>query len=133
MALLNEELQAKWSPILDHPELASINDPYKKAVTAIVLENQQAAMDSDRETLNEGTPTNTTAGVSNFDPILISLVRRALPNLIAYDVAGVQPMTGPTGLIFAMRARYNGQGSSNSEAFFNEANTIFSEIGRAHV
>jgi hypothetical protein len=134
MALLNEELQNKWSPVLDHPELAKINDPYKKAVTAIVLENQQAAMDSDRETLMEGTPTNVTGGISNFDPILISLVRRALPNLIAYDVAGVQPMTGPTGLIFALRSRYGAQGGTGfpstggAEAFYNEANTIFSGI-----
>ena len=134
MALLNEELQNKWSPVLDHPELAKITDPYKKAVTAIVLENQQAAMDSDRETLMEGTPTNVTGGISNFDPILISLVRRALPNLIAYDVAGVQPMTGPTGLIFALRSRYGAQGNGTfpngggTEAFYNEANTIFSGI-----
>ena len=126
MSLLNEELQAKWSPVLDHPELAKIADPYKKAVTAIVLENQQSAMDADRQTLNETAPTNVTAGISNFDPILISLVRRALPNLIAYDVAGVQPMTGPTGLIFALRSRYGNQ--SGDEAFYNEANTIFSGI-----
>jgi hypothetical protein len=126
MALLNEELTTKWSPVLDHPELAKISDPYKKAVTAIVLENQQAAMNADRETLNEAAPTNVAAGMSNFDPILISLVRRALPNLIAYDVAGVQPMTGPTGLIFALRSRYGNQ--SGDEAFYNEANTIFSGI-----
>jgi hypothetical protein len=126
MALLNEELQSKWSPVLDHPELSKISDPYKKAVTAIVLENQQSAMDSDRQTLNESTPGNLAAGISNFDPILISLVRRALPNLIAYDVAGVQPMTGPTGLIFALRSRYGDQ--SGAEAFYNEANTIFSGI-----
>jgi len=126
MALLNEELQAKWNPILEHPELSSISDPYKKAVTAIVLENQQTAMDADRQTLNEAAPTNVAGGISNFDPILISLVRRALPNLIAYDVAGVQPMTGPTGLIFALRSRYGTQ--SGDEAFYNEANTIFSGI-----
>jgi hypothetical protein len=137
MALLNEELQEKWSPVLDHPELSKIADPYKKAVTAIVLENQQAAMDADRQTLNETAPTNVTGGISNFDPILISLVRRALPNLIAYDVAGVQPMTGPTGLIFALRSRYGSQGTAQAdgstsgggaEAFYNEANTIFSGI-----
>ena len=126
MALLNEELQTKWGPILEHPELATITDPYKKAVTAIILENQQAAMDSDRQTLNEAGPTNVAGGISNFDPILISLVRRALPNLIAYDIAGVQPMTGPTGLIFALRSRYGSQ--SGAEAFYNEANTIFSGI-----
>jgi hypothetical protein len=125
---LTEELQKKWQPVLEHPELDSIKDPYKKAVTALVLENQQQAMAQDRQSLNEVAdlgPTNVTgSGIQNFDPILISLVRRALPNLIAYDVAGVQPMTGPTGLIFAMRARYGNQ--SGSEAFYNEANTIFS-------
>ena len=124
---LSEQLQSKWKPVLDHPELESIKDPYKKAVTAMVLENQQQAMQQDAGLLNETTsagPTNIAGGVQNFDPILISLVRRALPNLIAYDVAGVQPMTGPTGLIFAMRARYASQGGS--EAFYNEANTIFS-------
>jgi Major capsid protein Gp23 len=125
---LTEELQKKWDPVLNHPELESIKDPYKKAVTAMVLENQHQAMAKDRQALMETSdtgPTNVTgASVSNFDPILISLVRRALPNLIAYDVAGVQPMTGPTGLIFAMRAKYTNQ--TGSEAFYNEANTIFS-------
>ena len=127
---MTEELQKKWNPVLEHPELESIKDPYKKAVTALVLENQHQAMAQDRQQLNEladNGPTNIAGGVQNFDPILISLVRRALPNLIAYDVAGVQPMTGPTGLIFAMRARYNAQtGTSNTEAFYNEANTVFS-------
>ena len=127
---LTEELQQKWQPVLEHPELDSIKDPYKKAVTALVLENQQQAMQQDRMALNEsGGPTNVTGGVQNFDPILISLVRRALPNLIAYDVAGVQPMTGPTGLIFAMRAKYTNQ--AGGEAFFNEANTMFSGTGSA--
>ena len=132
---LSEELKQKWSPILEHPDLEAIKDPYKKAVTAMVLENQSQAMASDRhnmgmlnETISAGGPVNATGGsISNFDPILISLVRRALPNLIAYDVAGVQPMTGPTGLIFAMRARYAGQ--QGTEAFFNEANTQFSGVG----
>jgi hypothetical protein len=127
---LTEELQKKWDPVLNHPELEAIKDPYKKAVTALVLENQQQAMRQDAQSLNEttysATPTNATgSGIQNYDPILISLVRRALPNLIAYDVAGVQPMTGPTGLIFAMRARYNSQSAGSPEAFFNEANTIF--------
>ena len=126
---MTEELQKKWNPVLEHPELEAIKDPYKRAVTALVLENQQQAMSQDAQVLNEtaygtGGPTNVTgAGISNFDPILISLVRRSLPNLIAYDVAGVQPMTGPTGLIFAMRARYTNQ--TGTEAFFNEANTVF--------
>ena len=124
---LDESLINKWSPILDHPELESIKDPYKKAVTAMVLENQQNAMESERMAINETAPTNVTgSAVSNFDPILISLVRRALPNLVAYDVAGVQPMTGPTGLIFALRSRYASQ--SGDQAFYNEANTIFSGI-----
>ena len=128
---LTEELQKKWQPVLEHPELEAIKDPYKKAVTALVLENQQQAMRQDRIALNEADPgpTNVTGGVQNFDPILISLVRRALPNLIAYDVAGVQPMTGPTGLIFAMRAKYVDQ--TGSEAFYNEANTMFSGKGSA--
>jgi hypothetical protein len=128
---LTEELQKKWQPVLEHPELEAIKDPYKKAVTALVLENQQQAMRQDRIALNEADPgpTNVTGGVQNFDPILISLVRRALPNLIAYDVAGVQPMTGPTGLIFAMRAKYINQ--AGDEAFYNEANTMFSGKGSA--
>jgi hypothetical protein len=122
---LSEELQKKWQPVLEHSELEAIKDPYKKAVTAMVLENQQQAILQERQQLTESDgPTNVTGGVKNYDPILISLVRRALPNLIAYDVAGVQPMTGPTGLIFAMRARYDDQ--AGSEAFFNEANTVFS-------
>ena len=128
---LTEELNTKWAPVLDHPELDPIKDPYKRAVTTVILENQRQAMAQDRIALNETAisepgPTNVAGGVQNFDPILISLVRRSLPNLIAYDVAGVQPMTGPTGLIFAMRARYTGQGTGNPEAFYNEANTVFS-------
>jgi hypothetical protein len=129
---LSEELQKKWQPVLEHPELENIKDPYKKAVTAVILENQHQAMAQDRQQLNEladAGPTNVAGGIQNFDPILISLVRRSLPNLIAYDVAGVQPMTGPTGLIFAMRARY--ATPSGSEAFYNEANTIFSGQGSA--
>jgi hypothetical protein len=129
---MTEQLQEKWEKVLDHPELEAIKDPYKKAVTALVLENQHQAMRQDRaQMLNEVSdagPTNVAGGVQNFDPILISLVRRSLPNLIAYDVAGVQPMTGPTGLIFAMRARYTGQANTNPEAFYNEANTIFSGV-----
>jgi hypothetical protein len=135
---MSEELQQKWQPVLEHPELENIKDPYKKAVTAIILENQQREMSAAAQQLNETTysaaPANVTGGgVQNFDPILISLVRRALPNLIAYDVAGVQPMTGPTGLIFAMRAKYNAMGTAgtgdSNEAFFNEANTLFSGAG----
>lgn len=122
---LSESLQQKWNGVLDHPDLEPIKDPYRKAVTAVVLENQAQEMQKASAILNEGSPTNSTgASIANFDPILISLVRRSLPNLIAYDVCGVQPMTGPTGLIFAMRSRYSTQ--SGTEAFYNEANTFFS-------
>jgi hypothetical protein len=101
-----EHLQEKWSPVLEHPDLPRIEDAYKRSVTTVILENQEAALREDAAFLSESVPTGNTSGVSNWDPILISLVRRAMPNLIAYDVCGVQPMTGPTGLIFAMRARH---------------------------
>lgn len=121
---LSETLQAKWAPVLDHPDMNPIKDPYKRAVTAVVLEQQEKALREDRLALNE-TPANATgAGIDTYDPILISLVRRALPNLMAYDVCGVQPMTGPTGLIFAMKSRY--MGKSGTEALFNEADSGFS-------
>ena len=101
-----EHLQEKWSPVLKHPDLPEIEDSYKRAVTTVILENQEAALREDAAFLSESVPTGNVSGVSNWDPILISLVRRAMPNLIAYDICGVQPMTGPTGLIFAMRARH---------------------------
>ena len=106
---LSENLQEKWSPILEHSDLPKIEDNYKRAVTAVILENQEKALNEDRVTLDEAAPLNATgsSAISNWDPILISLVRRAMPNLVAYDICGVQPMTGPTGLIFAMKARYN--------------------------
>ncbi|MEE3227797.1 MAG: ATP-binding protein, partial [Chloroflexota bacterium] len=110
---------------------------YKRAVTTVILENQEKAMGEDRAFLSEAAPANQTAGVANWDPILISLVRRAMPSLIAYDICGVQPMTGPTGLIFAMKARYTSQANSATEALFNEANTFFSSedaaVGTAQV
>lgn len=123
---LTEQLEKKWSPVLDHEGLSNIKDPYRRAVTAVVLENQEKAMMEEARQLNETAPTNNYGGgnIGSYDPILISLVRRALPNLIAYDVCGVQPMSGPTGLIFAMRSRYSSQ--SGTEALFNEANTAFS-------
>lgn len=127
---LTENLEDKWSPVLDHEGLSPIKDPYRRAVTAIILENQETALAEEARMLSEAAPTNSTgAGISNYDPILISLVRRALPNLIAYDICGVQPMTGPTGLIFAMRSRYKTQ--SGTEALFNEANTVFSGMNAA--
>ena len=115
-----EHLQEKWSPVLEHPELPKIEDSYKRAVTTVILENQEKALKEDRSFLSEAAPTNATGGsVDNWDPILISLVRRSLPNLIAYDICGVQPMTGPTGLIFAMRARFASQ--TGAEALADEA------------
>ena len=106
---LSENLQEKWQPILEHSDLPKIEDSYKKAVTAVILENQEKALSEERASLNEAAPLNATgsSAVANWEPILISLVRRAMPNLVAYDICGVQPMTGPTGLIFAMKARYN--------------------------
>ena len=141
---LSENLQKKWESGLDHADMPKIADPYRKAVTAVILENQLTEMQKESGILQEtGSPTNfagtggfsgsaAAAGpVAGFDPILISLVRRSLPNLIAYDVCGVQPMTGPTGLIFAMRTRYSSQ--SGTEAFYNEANTAFSGANGAIV
>ena len=124
---LSESLQKKWEPVLNHEGMGQIKDSYKRAVTAVVLENQQKALQEEKTALFE-TPANATgAAIDNYDPILISLVRRALPNLMAYDVAGVQPMTGPVGLIFAMKSAYTTQ--SGTEALFNEADTDFSGTG----
>jgi hypothetical protein len=139
---LSEQIQKKWEGVLDHPDLPAIKDPYRKAVTAVILENQANEMQKANQMLFEA-PTNvagtggfsggSAAGgpVAGFDPILISLVRRSLPNLIAYDICGVQPMTGPTGLIFAMRSAYASQNitAGAAEAFYNEANTAFAGTG----
>ena len=121
---LSETYEKKWQPVLEHADLPKITDSYKRAVTATILENQERASKEDQAFLNEAAPVSNTAGVSNWDPILISLVRRAMPNLIAYDIAGVQPMTGPVGLIFAMRSRYTNQ--SGTEAMFDEAESEYS-------
>jgi len=121
---LSETYEKKWQPVLEHPDLPKISDSYRRAVTATILENQERAQKEDNAFMTEAAPTNSTAGTSNWDPILISLVRRAMPNLIAYDIAGVQPMTGPTGLIFAMRSRYTS--ATGNEALFDEADTDFS-------
>jgi len=123
-----DTLIEKWSPVLNEESAGKIQDHHRKAVTAAILENQEKAMMEERSAsqgfLTE-TPTNATgAGVSNWDPVLISLVRRAMPNLMAYDVCGVQPMSGPTGLIFAMKSRYTAQ--DGAEALFNEADSAFS-------
>jgi len=137
-----EYLQEKWAPLLDYQGMDSIKDSHRRMVTAILLENQEKSIREEREFLYES-PTNsanasgagggfggnaTAAGpVAGFDPVLISLIRRSMPNLVAYDLAGVQPMTGPTGLIFAMRSRYTNQ--SGTEALFNEADSAFSGMG----
>jgi len=137
-----EQLQEKWAPILDHEGSDKITDSHRRMVTAVLLENQETALREEREFLSEQ-PTNSTGSTAGtnptagfgglsaaagptagFDPVLISLIRRAMPNLVAYDLAGVQPMNGPTGLIFAMRSRYKTQ--SGTEALFNEADTSFS-------
>ena len=142
----SEQLQEKWSPLLNHSGLDEIKDPHRKAVTAVLLENQERFLREEREFLYEGTPgqlneiTNAanaagasggfsgsaTAGgpVAGFDPVLISLIRRSMPNLLAYDICGVQPMNGPTGLIFAMRSRQTSQ--SGTETFFDEVDSTFS-------
>ena len=134
---LSEDLQRKWAPVLDHGELGAITDPHKRSVTAVILENQEQALIKEGSILSETSPANITGYTSasgqtaaGFDPILISLVRRSMPNLMAYDVCGVQPMTGPTGLIFAMRSKYaNATALLSGEAFYNEANTAFSGTG----
>ena len=127
-----EQLQEKWQPVLEHKNLPKIDDAYRRAVTTIILENQEKAMKEDARFLSEAAPTNSgyapsSGNVQGYDPILISLVRRSMPNLIAYDIAGVQPMTGPTGLIFAMRSRFKTQ--TGDEAFYNEAESQYSAAG----
>ncbi len=142
MQMYNAEyLQEKWAPILDYQGMDQIKDSHRRAVTAILLENQERELREERSFLSEaptqsfsaagvtggytGSAGNTTGSpVAGFDPVLISLIRRSMPNLIAYDLCGVQPMNGPTGLIFAMRSRYNSQ--SGTEAFYNEADSAFS-------
>ncbi len=140
---LNETYAKKWAPVLDHSELPKITDPYKRAVTALVLENQERALMEESRTMQnlwETSPANAVGGgmspvvgseggIKGFDPILIGLVRRALPNLMAYDICGVQPMTGPTGLIFAMRSVYASASARGGEALYTEANTAHSGTG----
>ena len=145
MSYLTEELVKKWQPVLEHADLPDIKDPHKRQVVATLLENQEhAARESSSGSggysmpslLGEAAPQNAMGGSSStaadgsidiFDPVLISLVRRSMPNLIAYDICGVQPMTGPTGLIFALRSRFSKQ--DGDEALFNEANTSHSATG----
>jgi hypothetical protein len=137
----SEKLETKWASVLDHEALPKITDKHRRAVTAIVLENQAIALKGDAQMLSE-TAVNATGGgltgaatatgpMAGYDPILISLVRRSLPNLIAYDICGVQPMTGPTGLIFAMRSNYANATARLDEAFYQEANSSFTGTGVA--
>ena len=140
MQMFNQEhLQEKWAPLLDYEGLDPIRDSHRRMVTAVLLENQERALREEREFLYETPTVNTNTGsnagfsagasspVAGFDPVLISLIRRAMPNLVAYDLAGVQPMNGPTGLIFAMRSRYTNQ--TGSEAFYNEVDSAYSGQG----
>jgi len=134
------QLQEKWAPVLDHESLPKIEDTHKRGVVAQILENQERALSEEAQMLSETVQTVGTGGfgggatatgpVAGFDPVLISLIRRSMPQLIAYDIAGVQPMTGPTGLIFAMRTNYgserNPAAGGYDEAFFNEPNAGFS-------
>lgn len=125
-----KSLTEKWAPVLNEESAGKIEDSYRKSVTAVVLENQEKALSEARAAqrgyLTEDAPGTNTGSIDKWDPILISLVRRAMPNMMAYDVCGVQPMTGPTGLIFAMKSRFGGGSTSNAEALFNEADTTFS-------
>ena len=134
----DSQLIEKWSPVLDHESAPSIDDRYRKAVTARLLENQEIALKEESAQaqgnfISEAAAANNIGSgsapnnIGTFDPVLISLVRRAMPNLIAYDIAGVQPMTGPTGLIFAMKSKYSAQ--DGTEALYNEANTAFAGTG----
>lgn len=138
---LNEELQTKWGPVLDHKNAAPFKDAHRRAVTAVLLENMEKTLheagNMNPTSLLEtsgAAPTNITGGSLNYDPVLISLIRRAMPNLVAYDFCGVQPMTGPTGLIFALRPQYGSQWNSSTDptgantAFYYEANTDWSTI-----
>ena len=135
---MSEDIKKKWAPVMEHEDLPEIKDPYRREVTMRLLQNQEDYLQE--QNLQEATPANfsgnwdrpsttggNTGGVARWDPILISLVRRAMPQMIAYDVCGVQPMTGPTGLIFAMKSKYTTQGGT--EAMFDEADTSFSGTG----
>jgi hypothetical protein len=128
-----DKLVEKWSPVLNEESAGAITDHHRKAVTAAILENQERALNEERAqhagfgSLNE-TAANNTGSQATWDPVLISLVRRAMPNLMAHDVASVQPMSGPTGLIFAMKSRYNAGDVSEPEALFDEANSAFSGV-----
>ena len=137
-------LTEKWNPVLGHEGSGAIKDNYRKAVTAVLLENTEKQLREERGMINEASNTvgaisgdalsgsgltTKTGGLAGFDPVMISLIRRAMPNLVAYDICGVQPMSGPTGLIFAMKSHYQQNGSAlraGNEALYNEPDTNFS-------
>ena len=124
-----DQLIEKWSPVLNEESAGAITDHHRKAVTAAILENQEKAFADEAaqgQFMTEAAPANATTSAANWNPVLIALVRRAMPNLMAYDICGVQPMTGPTGLIFAMKSRYGAGTTGSTEALFNEADTRFS-------
>lgn len=126
---LTEEQQKKWEPVINHEDVTPIGSNYRKAVTACLLENTEKFLKEDAHANNAGGPLGsnpTTDSIAGYDPILISLLRRAMPNLIAYDLCGVQPMTGPTGLIFAMKSKYGSQ--DGPEALHNEALTDYTGL-----
>jgi hypothetical protein len=136
MSYLTEaQLAEKWTPVLEHADLPKIEDSYKRKVTAVLLENQQHSLNEDRKMLAEaGEQGNMVANVAKYDPILIGLVRRSMPQLIAYDICGVQPMTGPSGLVFSLKSRFGGYAANadaalRDEALFNEANSAYSGAG----
>ena len=123
-----DKLVEKWAPVLNEESAGTIQDAHRKSVTAAILENQEIALREERAQnqgfITEAAPAGANTGsIGTWDPVLISLVRRSMPNLMAYDVAGVQPMSGPTGLIFAMKSRYDAGATNQTEALFNEANT----------
>ena len=136
---LSEDIQKKWAPVIEHADLPSIKDAHRRGVTAVLLENTEKALRESGSyggqflteaphvnSMGASSSTASDGAIDTFDPVLISLVRRSMPNLIAYDICGVQPMTGPTGLIFAMRARYGDQ--TGTETFYNEVNTSYSSV-----
>ena len=126
MEINQTQLQEKWAPVLDSQDAGKFTDSHRRNVTAVVLENMEKQQIQERAQMNEVAANLTGGGVDNWDPVLISLVRRATPALLAFDLVGVQPMTGPTGLIFAMKSRYATQGGT--EALHDEANTEFSGV-----
>ena len=120
-------LTEKWAPVLNHAAAGEIKDSYRRNVTAILLENQEKDL---RETavnsIQGQSGANVSTGIQGFSPVMISLVRRTMPNIIAYDIGSVQPMSGPTGLVFAMRAKYVANSTVGNEALFQEPDTDFS-------